>query len=85
MQCNQEFLEELKTMLKDKRFKSRWRRIRICIILMEEVGFYFVDYEPSYLIAYPVQFDFDKRRKNAYYFMTFAHAISIIKMFRAKK
>lgn len=85
MKCNQEFLKELKNMLHDKRFKSRWRRIRICIVLMEELGFYFVDYEPSYLIVYPVQFDFEKRTKNSYFFMTFSHAISIIKIFRSIK
>ena len=84
MTCNQELLHEYEMKLCDRRSSPSHRRIRICIALMK-FGFYAVDYDSACIYAYPTQFDFYNRTKNPFFFMSFAHAISIIKMFRAKK
>lgn len=83
MRCNQKLLHEYEMKLIDRRCSPSHRRIRLCIELMK-VGFYAVDYDASCIYAYPTLHDFFIRRKNPYFFMSFSHAISIIKMFRGK-
>jgi|GEM_PF-2430213 len=84
MICNQKLLHEYEMKLSDFRCSPSHRRIRICVALME-VGFYAVDYDSVCIYVFPTQSDFFNRTKNPYFFMSFSHAISIIKMLRAKK
>ena len=84
MTCNQELLKEYKEQLLNKKFASRWRRIRI-IISMMELGLYVVDSDKAsfrhlYFYFYPTKSDFE--RGSIASLMSFRHAISIINHFQ---